>query len=173
MGSEGGMAAEPGSCETLYARRGERARRPPVRVGAASSCPWPLAGCSEPSLCDRQCPWGWSAPGSPWGLVGLPAGCRAALAALLAEVPAGVFVPASSSSLAGTHGAAVAWQDGTGRPCPPGTCRRVARHTRQGPGRAGPWASSGGRADRGAALQTGSTSRGRGRGRPRCCPCST
>lgn len=92
---------------------------------------------------------------------------------LLAEVPAGVFVPASSSSLAGTHGAAVAWQDGTGRPCPPGTCRRVARHTRQGPGRAGPWASSGGRADRGAALQTGSTSRGRGRGRPRCCPCST
>lgn len=90
----------------------------------------PSATASARGVGPRQAPHGVSlafrlVDGQPW-------------LHLLAEVPAGVFVPASSSSLAGTHGAAVAWQDGTGRPCPPGTCRRVVRAHAPGPGKGGP-----------------------------------
>lgn len=128
---------------------------------ALCSCPWPLAGCSEPSLCDRQPSPQVSlalrlAAGWPWAALARGGALRGLCSCL--------FQLFSRHS---RHRRSRTGRDGAALPA-----------ARLQPGAAGmrarAWEAEQRRgADRGAALQTASTSRGRGRGRPRCCPCRT
>lgn len=126
MGSEGGTAAGPGPWDSLHGEgSGSRGVGWAWWPSAAVHGLW-LAAQSPPSV-TASLPHGsrW-----PSGLLLGGPGLH-----LLAEVPSGVFVPASSSSSAGTRGTAIAGRDGTGRPCPPGAYSRGPRACAPGPGK--------------------------------------